>query len=132
MTAVKSRRSSAPTTVDKEVSERIRSIRLQKGKSQADVAGHIGIVHQQYHKYESGLNRVSAGMLVKIADCLDCKVEDLIPPALRGSTSLESDFRMDVLKQELITLIMDSQSESQLIAFRTLFQDLAQRTMQAA
>lgn len=132
MTAVTSKRSNAPTTVDKDVSERIRSIRLQKGKSQADVAGHIGIVHQQYHKYESGLNRFSAGMMVKIAEALDCMVDDLFPPSLRGSSTLDSDQRVDVLKQELVKLVLDTKSESQLIALRTLLLDLAEVSKEAA
>lgn len=132
MTAVTSKRSSEPTTVDKNVSERIRSIRLQKGMSQADVAGTLGIVHQQYHKYESGLNRFSAGMMVKIAEALDCMVEDLFPPTLRGTKNLESEQRVDVLKQELVKLVLDTSSEAQLVALRTLLLDLANTSKRAA
>ncbi|MGH1422103.1 MAG: helix-turn-helix domain-containing protein [Hyphomonas sp.] len=132
MTSVTSKRSSAPTTVDKDVSERIRSIRLQKGMSQADVAAGLGIVHQQYHKYESGLNRFSAGMMVKIAESLDCMVADLFPPTLRGSKTLESEQRVDVLKQELVKLVLDTTSEAQLIALRTILLDLANSSKRAA
>lgn len=132
MTAVTSKRSNAPTAVDKDVSERIRSIRLQKGLSQADVASAIGIVHQQYHKYESGLNRFSAGMMVKIAEVLDCMVEDLFPPTLRGNKTLDSEQRIDVLKQELVQLVLDSSSEAQLIALRTILLDLSSKAKREA
>lgn len=114
------KRSSAPTSLDIQVVERIKSLRVQRGLSQSSVAEHLGIVHQQYHKYESGLNRVSAGMLIKLAEVLDCHVADLIPPDMRGSGNMEADIRMDVLKQELVNLILDCASEQKLAAMRTL------------
>lgn len=120
MTSTNRKRSSAPTTLDLQVVERIKSLRVQRGLSQGDVAGHLGIVHQQYHKYESGLNRVSAGMLIKLAEVLDCQVSDLIPPDMRGTGNMEPDIRLDVLKQELVNLILDCASEHKLAALRTL------------
>lgn len=119
MTTAK-KRSSAPTPIDLQIINRIRSIRLQSGLSQGDVAKHLGIVHQQYHKYESGLNRVSAGMLVKLAEVLKCQVTDLIPPEMNNCGQIAPEMRIDVLKQELVDLVLDCGCERKLIAIRTL------------
>lgn len=122
MTAA-AKRSNAPTDLDLQISDRVRSLRTQRGLRQRDVAAHLGIVHQQYHKYESGLNRISAGMLVRLAEILDCKTSDLFPPQLRGIENLDNPVKMDLIRQELIELILDCPSENRLIAIRTLLVD---------
>ncbi|SDD97119.1 helix-turn-helix domain-containing protein [Belnapia rosea] len=55
------------TTVDKHVGQRIRELRLAMGLSQQQLARLIGVTYQQAHKYERGLNRISAGRLFVIA-----------------------------------------------------------------
>jgi transcriptional regulator with XRE-family HTH domain len=126
MSSPQVKRPSAPTSLDTQVSDRIKSIRVLKGLSQGAVAERLGIVHQQYHKYEAGVVRPSAGFLVKIADIFDCSVGELFPPDLRGEQSIESDTRMDVLKQELVSLIMSNADEKKLIALRTLLINTAE------
>lgn len=117
---VNRKRSSAPTSLDLQVVERIKSLRVQRGLSQSVVAEHLGIVHQQYHKYEAGLNRVSAGMLIKLAEILDCSVSDMIPPDMRAPGNMEAEIRIDVLKQELVNMVLDCSDEQRLAAIRTL------------
>ena len=114
------KRPSAPTSLDVQVSDRIKSLRVTKGLSQGAVAEKLGIVHQQYHKYEAGVVRPSAGFLIKVADIFDCAVGDLFPPELRGEDKIELETRIDVLKQELVSLIMNTDNEDKLIALRTL------------
>lgn len=121
--SVSRKRSSAPTSLDLQVVDRIKSLRTQRGLSQGAVAAHLGIVHQQYHKYEAGLNRVSAGMLIKLAEVLDCRVEDLIPPDMRAPGNMDVDIRVDVLKQELVNMVLDCGNEQKLAAIRTLMID---------
>ncbi|MEM9670102.1 MAG: helix-turn-helix transcriptional regulator [Pseudomonadota bacterium] len=118
--AAQSKRSSAPTQLDLRVSERVRALRTQRGLSQGAVASHLGIVHQQYHKYEAGLNRLSAGMLIRIAEVLECTVADLIPPEMRGTGDLGDSIRIDMIKQELVDYILQCGSETRLLAIRTL------------
>lgn len=116
---------SAPTSLDTQVSDRIKSLRVLKGLSQGAVAEQLGIVHQQYHKYEAGVVRPSAGFLIKIANIFDCGVQELFPPELRGEKKIDLDTRLDVLKQELVSMIMHSGNEEKLVALRTLLIDTA-------
>ncbi len=55
---------------DRHVGAKIRERRLLLGLTQQELASLIGITYQQAHKYERGLNRVSAGRLYDIAQVL--------------------------------------------------------------
>ncbi|HXC26742.1 MAG TPA: helix-turn-helix transcriptional regulator [Stellaceae bacterium] len=52
---------------DDYVGLRIRERRIMLGWSQQQLAEMIGVTYQQAHKYERGINRVSAGRLYEIA-----------------------------------------------------------------
>jgi transcriptional regulator with XRE-family HTH domain len=56
----------------------IRRLRNIKGLSQTKIGEHADVSFQQIQKYERASNRVSIGVLYKIADCLGVKVEDII------------------------------------------------------
>lgn len=60
--------------VDRHVGVRIRERRLMLGMSQQQLAEAIGVTYQQAHKYERGLNRISAGRLYGIAQVLGVPV----------------------------------------------------------
>lgn len=60
--------------VDRHVGARIRERRLMLGLSQQQLAEAIGVTYQQAHKYERGLNRISAGRLYGIAQVLGVPV----------------------------------------------------------
>lgn len=126
-----SSRSNAPTDLDKHVSNRVRAIRMQRGLSLKQVADKIGLMYQQFHKYEAGLLRISAGLLVSLAEALECEVADFFPPELRGDKTLDVDLRLDLLKQEIITLVQDIDSEQALLALRTLLQKESNREAEA-
>ncbi|MBS0562276.1 MAG: helix-turn-helix transcriptional regulator [Proteobacteria bacterium] len=55
---------------DRHVGARIRERRVMLGYSQQQLAELIGVTYQQAHKYEHGLNRISAGRLYEIAQAL--------------------------------------------------------------
>src|SRR5689334_10188780 len=55
---------------DRHVGSRIRERRVMMGLSQQQLARMIGVTYQQAHKYERGLNRISAGRLFEIAQVL--------------------------------------------------------------
>ena len=105
---------------DAEVAQRIKDIRITQGVTQAQIAGHLGIVHQQYHKYEAGVLRFSAGMLMAIADFLDCPITDLVPPSMNHSSPLEPVQRVNLLRTRLQSLVQDCESEQKLLALLTL------------
>ncbi len=58
------------TAADRHVGNRIRERRVMLGLSQQQLAQMIGVTYQQAHKYERGLNRISAGRLYEIAQVL--------------------------------------------------------------
>ncbi len=59
---------------DRHVGARIRERRTMLGLSQQQLARMIGVTYQQAHKYERGLNRISAGRLFEIAQVLGVPV----------------------------------------------------------
>ncbi|MQX37856.1 helix-turn-helix domain-containing protein [Roseospira navarrensis] len=60
--------------VDRYVGQRIRERRVMLGLSQQQMAEMIGVTYQQAHKYERGINRISAGRLFEIAQVLGVTV----------------------------------------------------------
>lgn len=69
--------SRAPTGIDKAVGARIRQLRLVHNMTLADLGAELGISHQQLQKYETGTNRLSAGMLHDVAAALRTDIPDL-------------------------------------------------------
>ncbi len=61
---------SRATDTDRFVGTRIRERRIMLGLSQQQMADMIGVTYQQAHKYERGINRISAGRLFEIAQVL--------------------------------------------------------------
>ncbi len=62
------------TETDRYVGGRIRERRIMLGLSQQQMAHMIGVTYQQTHKYERGINRISAGRLFEIARVLKVPV----------------------------------------------------------
>src|ERR687884_1352845 len=60
--------------IDRHVGARIRERRIMLGLTQQQLADLIGVTYQQAHKYERGINRVSAGRLFEIAQVLTVEV----------------------------------------------------------
>ena len=65
---------SRAAAMDQHVGTRIRERRTMLGISQQQLAQTIGVTYQQAHKYERGLNRISAGRLYEIASALGVTV----------------------------------------------------------
>ena len=59
---------------DCHVGARVRERRIILGLSQQQMADHLGVTYQQAHKYERGINRISAGRLYEIAHVLGVPV----------------------------------------------------------
>jgi len=59
-----------PMHVDLLVGRNIRFCRLQRGLTQSELGGHLGVTPQQIQKYENGANRVGASRLDQIAGAL--------------------------------------------------------------
>lgn len=87
--------------VDRVVSMRIRQRRIMLGLTQQQMAELIGVTYQQAHKYETAINRISAGRLYQIAQALGVDVayfyQDVVAPA-------EQQPRAEMLPQQRMLL----------------------------
>ena len=74
-TGAPTRRSSGRTQdIDRYVGARMRERRIMLGLTQQQLAELIGVTYQQAHKYERGINRVSAGRLFEVPQVLSVPV----------------------------------------------------------
>ena len=64
--------------LDIAIGERIRARRNQIEMSQENLGGALGVSFQQIQKYEKGVNRLSSGRLIQLADALQCSVTELL------------------------------------------------------
>ncbi len=79
------RNSQRASAADCHVGARIRERRVMMGLSQQQLASMIGVTYQQAHKYERGLNRISAGRLFEIAGVLAVPVAWFFDGLLDGT-----------------------------------------------
>ena len=63
-----------PDSIDCLVGNNIRILRLERGLSQSDLAGRLGITFQQIQKYEKGINRVGSSRLARLSQVLGVSV----------------------------------------------------------
>ena len=73
-TMAKPKRGRSTAAIDDHVGSRIRERRIMLGLTQQQLAEMIGVTYQQAHKYERGINRVSAGRLFEIARALSAPI----------------------------------------------------------
>ena len=71
---VKTTPANRPSSIDRHVGARIRERRIMLGLSQQQMADMIGVTYQQAHKYERGINRISAGRLFEITRVLNVPI----------------------------------------------------------
>lgn len=81
--------------VDLFVGEQLRAARLRLGLSQAELGKAMNLSFQQVQKYERGVNRISASMLVRASMTLAVPVADFFPnpepdPAAAGRVDIRS------------------------------------------
>ncbi len=92
-----------PTTVDLVIGRNIRRLRRLAKKTMYDLAPRVGVSMQQLQKYETGVSRVSGGMIVKLASELGVSVVDFFPPEhARDAFPLVDSCELAELQRELI------------------------------
>nr|WP_299843087.1 helix-turn-helix transcriptional regulator [uncultured Roseovarius sp.] len=81
--------------IDSAVGQRIRQRRKLLGLSQTELAVRVGVKFQQVQKYETGVNRVAASRLWKIAETLRVPItyffEDLEVPGFADKAGESND-----------------------------------------
>jgi transcriptional regulator with XRE-family HTH domain len=71
---------------DVEVGRRLRALRLQRGLTQEDMAGRLGLTFQQVQKYEKGSNRIGAGRLGQMAEILEVSISIFYETNIKEAT----------------------------------------------
>jgi transcriptional regulator with XRE-family HTH domain len=102
--------------IDKHVGAQMRRRRIMMGLTQQQLADLIGVTYQQAHKYERGINRISAGRLFEIAQVLgvpvghfyeglDTPEQQVTTPRQRMSLELTRNFALitNTRHQEALT-----------------------------
>lgn len=91
----------------------LKSIRIKKHLTQADVASYLGIARNTYTQYEQGLHKVPPEVLCKLADFFDVTVDEL----LGRTPQLFDDARIE--RPEIMELyeLMTPQQQSNLINY---------------
>ena len=87
--------------VDRYIGARIRARRIMLGLTQQQMAELVGVTSQQAHKYEKGINRVSAGRLYRIAQALGVEVSyffEGLQPADRLVLSPQQQMLLDLAR----------------------------------
>jgi transcriptional regulator with XRE-family HTH domain len=84
--------------VDKQVAERLRERRIILGLTQLQLAAAIGVTYQQAHKYEKGVNRLSAGRLHQVAQVLRVGVEYFFQDVKAPTASKPTDRQRAMLE----------------------------------
>lgn len=91
----------------------LKSIRIKKHLTQADVASYLGIARNTYTQYEQGLHKIPPEILCKLADFFDVTVDEL----LGRTPQLFEDARIE--RPEIMELydLMTPQQQSNLINY---------------
>jgi transcriptional regulator with XRE-family HTH domain len=100
-TATREPGSRSPTEIDEFVGERIRAIRNERRLTLHDVATALAISHQQLQKYETGANRLSAGMLWQVAQYFQISIASLFPDAPKdvAAEALKAKRTLDAIRR---------------------------------
>jgi transcriptional regulator with XRE-family HTH domain len=118
------KRNAAAQNVDRYVGARIRERRIMLGLTQQQLADLIGVTYQQAHKYERGINRVSAGRLFEIAKVLSVPIGYFYEGLSEGSEPKAPTAR-ERMMLELARNFSEIRNEKHLEAFSQLARALS-------
>ncbi|MHB1210549.1 MAG: helix-turn-helix transcriptional regulator [Acidimicrobiales bacterium] len=87
----------------------IRTRRRARDLSQLGLAGRLGLARATLANMESGRQRILAHQLYQLADALECRVEDLLPPPpTRESAMLTFSESLSDSQREQISHLIDT------------------------
>jgi transcriptional regulator with XRE-family HTH domain len=103
------------TAADLVVGTNVRQLRADAGLTLSELAEALGISHQQLQKYETGANRISAGMLYELARFFVIPVDQLFEDSDAGGGE---DTKLIRARRKCHAVIdqMDSQSKLEAMA----------------
>jgi transcriptional regulator with XRE-family HTH domain len=82
------------TDLDKTIAQRMKYYRCKAGIRRVELAALIGMSHQQIHKYENAVNRMSVGKFFEYLSVLgiDISINDILPIT---DNEIEATLNMD-------------------------------------
>lgn len=108
----KPKRAGLTAAIDDHVGRRIRERRVLLGLTQEQLAKLIGVTYQQAHKYERGINRVSAGRLFEIARVLSVPVGFFFDGITNGIHEANPNERMTLGIAQRVALLPRSYQQA--------------------
>ena len=108
--------------IDRHVAGRVRKRRIVMGLSQQQLAEQIGLTFQQVHKYETGINRISAGILERIARTLSVGPEFFYAGLGEASEPSDRPKMLLALMQDFTRL--DASTQHAVLSFSRALADL--------
>ena len=101
MSKTAKRTSRATGSLDIHFGEKLRARRMMMGPkvSQSELANALGVTFQQIQKYEKGVNRLSAAMMVRIAEVLNVDVQyffDELPTGAKNNREIKTPVVVDM------------------------------------
>jgi transcriptional regulator with XRE-family HTH domain len=95
------RTSRATGSLDIHFGEKLRARRMMMAPkvSQSELANALGVTFQQIQKYEKGVNRLSAAMMVRIAEVLNVDVQyffDELPTGAKNNREIKTPILVDM------------------------------------
>jgi len=115
--------SRSPNDIDIAVGRQLRKLRLDAGMTLQDLADQIGTSHQQLQKYETGVNRISAGMLPIVAEAVGADVMEFFQDV--GADEAQESSAADRLRAECESCLRRSKSEDTLRAMLKVLKALS-------
>jgi transcriptional regulator with XRE-family HTH domain len=91
--------------IDQLIGERIRTRRMILKMSQGELASTLGVTFQQIQKYEKGVNRISVGRILQIADVLKVSPMAILSGDARATEETSTPFSKFLATRTGIDLI---------------------------
>ncbi len=109
--------------LDKNIGLLIKLRRKEKSMTQQELASKLGITYQQVQKYESGINRIRASLLMKIADVLGVDIMYFFQD-LEQANNIQSSIS-DPYTLKIIEILNSFESEEEKEKFAKMVSDMA-------
>lgn len=106
--------------VDVRIGERLRTLRLERGLSQADLGKALDISYQQIQKYEKGGNRMSASTLLKVARFFALPPQCMFEGLLETNDTAMAGFREEAAPASHASYASNAETSALLSAFQRI------------
>lgn len=100
--------------LDSVIGARIREMRRKRERSLVELGHHLGLSYQQVRKYELGTNRISATMLLRVAQALDVDISYFFDGLASDERSEPTGVSTETLLDEALQSIGDAHLRSML------------------